>query len=186
MSGHLVFVVGPSGVGKDSLISAAMRHFTGDTGLFFPRRIITRVALALAEDHDTLSKEQFEMAETSGAFFLRWHAHGLSYGLPMSVKAELEKGHVVVANVSRSILGRAAEIWPKITVFNITARPEILAQRLASRAREDDGNLSERLDRKVPGIPVSLSLITIDNNSTLAEAGALFCSKLEKIKQRAV
>lgn len=41
-TGTLVVVVGPSGVGKDSLMDIARRHFSGRDDVRFVRRTITR------------------------------------------------------------------------------------------------------------------------------------------------
>ncbi|MGA7013248.1 MAG: phosphonate metabolism protein/1,5-bisphosphokinase (PRPP-forming) PhnN, partial [Pseudolabrys sp.] len=50
--GRLVLVVGPSGAGKDTVITGAKAACAADSTFVFPRRVVTRPA-SDAEDHDT-------------------------------------------------------------------------------------------------------------------------------------
>ncbi|HEY5363603.1 MAG TPA: phosphonate metabolism protein/1,5-bisphosphokinase (PRPP-forming) PhnN [Aestuariivirga sp.] len=183
MVGHLVLVAGPSGAGKDSLIDAAKLHFAGDDMVLFPRRVVTRQATPTAEDHESLSTEAFASAEQQGAFFLHWHAHGLSYGLPASAELALHDGCLVIANVSRTILAQAAKRWPNTTVLLITASPDVLAIRVAARGRSEDGDVKKRISRSVEPLPSALQCVEIRNEGTLTKASAEFCSALSQIRQ---
>jgi len=174
MKGKLVLVVGPSGAGKDSLIDAAKKHFTGDANFVFPRRVITRHATQAAEDHDTLSPEAFLRAQAQGAFFLDWQAHDLSYGLPASMGDDLRLGKVVIVNVSRTVLAKAAEVWPNTTVIVVTAPPHILAARVSARARKEDGDIQKRISRSIDAPTDTLPRIIISNDRTLEEAAQEF------------
>ena len=182
MTGHLVLVVGPSGAGKDSLIDAARKHFACDPMFFFPRRVITRQVAHGAEDHDSLSPDAFARSLRHGAFYLHWQAHGLSYGLPAAAGDALRYGRIVVANVSRSIVGQAADAWPQTTVILVTASPDVLAARVAARGRSEDGDIQKRVTRPVDPIPISLPCITIKNEDALATAASAFCSALTAIQ----
>ena len=84
--GAFVAVVGASGVGKDALLSYARERSGPRVG--FPRRTITRPP-GPGEDHDPVTEEQFALARDDGAFALCWQAHGLRYGIPGSVDAEI-------------------------------------------------------------------------------------------------
>ncbi|MFS2117876.1 phosphonate metabolism protein/1,5-bisphosphokinase (PRPP-forming) PhnN, partial [Herbaspirillum frisingense] len=66
-----------------------------------------------------------------------WQAHGLSYGLPGQLLAELAAGRHVVANGSRATVEALAQRLPSLVVVEISAPPEVLAQRIAGRGRED-------------------------------------------------
>ena len=113
VTGALVLVVGPSGAGKDTLISYARARLAGRDDVCFARRIVTRAADATLEDHDTLSPEAFAERAARGDFALHWRAHGLCYALPACVDEALAAGRTVVANVSRGAvearLSRAVE-----------------------------------------------------------------------------
>jgi ribose 1,5-bisphosphokinase len=108
-SGTLVLVVGPSGAGKDTLISGARGALMGDARFVFPRRAITRSPLAGGEDNETMPPGAFAAAMAAGAFALAWRAHGLSYGIPVAIEAALGQGRHVVANVSRSVIVEARQ-----------------------------------------------------------------------------
>ncbi len=182
MPGRLVLVVGPSGAGKDSLINAARLEFSNEPDFVFPRRVITRQAVHTSEDHDALSPEDFAVAVARGEFFLEWRAHGLQYGLPQSISAALRENKIVIVNVSRTIIAKAAELWPETHVILVTARPEILAARVAARQRSEDGDIQKRISRAVDLLPQSLPTTTIHNDGALATAVEKFCAALKRIR----
>ena len=66
-------MVGPSGVGKDSLIAALA---AADPRLVSLRRAITRPADA-TEPFRPVTDAQFDAMAATGAFVLAWGAHGL-------------------------------------------------------------------------------------------------------------
>ena len=55
----------------------------------------------------------------------------------------------MVANVSRTVVDAVRRAYAAVTVVSITAPPDILAERLAARARSSDGQLADRLRRAV-------------------------------------
>ncbi len=164
--GALVAVVGPSGAGKDTLMSAAARHPALDGRVRFARRIVTRRAVAAAEDHDSLDEAGFARAEAAGAFALAWVAHGLRYALPRSAALEVADGSTVVANLSRRALGDAASAFGRLRVVEVTARPEILLARLVARGREGEVAIRARLERQAPVIvpTAAESYLLLDNS----------------------
>lgn len=161
-----MLVVGPSGAGKDTLMYAA-RAQLGDCR--FARRLITRPALLEAEDHDSCSLDAFEAAVARGEIALHWQAHGLSYGIPTAALAGVARGEVVVANVSRGVIGQAEQLGARVVVVNITAPPEVLAKRLAARGRESEADIATRLARDAPLRTQNAELVTICNDRTIAE-----------------
>jgi len=173
-SGRLIAVVGPSGVGKDSV----MRGIQGampETHLV--RRVITRDADLGGEDYDSVSPTEFQVMAESGAFAVNWGAHGLYYGIPLAVIDTLRTGTDCLANFSRSALLDGAVVFPKFKVLNLTARPETLAERLASRGRETDGEIAKRLAQAPKPLPAGLDVIHLSNDGpleqTIAKAVAL-------------
>lgn len=147
MTGTLVLVVGPSGAGKDTLIGGAREALAGDPAWVFPRRIVTRPAEAGGEPHVHLSLVAFEQAEVAGAFALSWRAHGLAYGIPGTVRSDLEAGRHVVVNVSRGVIDEARRRFPRIAVVLVTVPAAVLAARLAGRGRETAEDMAHRLER---------------------------------------
>jgi len=69
--------------------------------------------------------------------------------LPRDINDDIRAGRAVVANVSRTVIAALRHAYANVVVVAITAPPDVLAQRLAARARQSDGNISERLSRSV-------------------------------------
>src|SRR3954454_1708304 len=146
--GRLVLVVGPSGAGKDTLLNLARAACAGDRTIVFPQRIVTREASA-SEDNRQLAIDSFRAALTRGEFAVHWEAHGHCYALPRDVDDHIRVGRIVVANVSRTVVDALRNVYAEVVVVEITAPPELLAERLAMRARGSDGAIELRLRRDV-------------------------------------
>lgn len=170
-AGTMVVVVGPSGAGKDSVMSYAARHFAGEPRLGFVRRVITRPPDAGGEAHEAVDAAGFQALAAAGTFAVSWDAHGLSYGIPRETLDRLSEGMTLVANGSRSALPAFAAAYERLKVVLITARADILAARLAARGRESTEAIARRLDRAVPEIVVAADTVVIDNSGALEEAG---------------
>jgi phosphonate metabolism protein PhnN/1,5-bisphosphokinase (PRPP-forming) len=179
----LVLVVGPSGAGKDSLLDGARRALAGDAHFRFVRRVITRPASAGGEAHEATDEAGFAARKEAGGFSLDWRAHGLSYGIPADIGADIAVGRVVVASVSRGVIARAAEKFP-VRVIVVTAAPEILARRLAARGRESEADIAERLARTVP-LPAGIAAETVVNDGSLEEGVARFLGALNRAAEAA-
>ena len=177
-AGTMVVVVGPSGAGKDSVMSYAARHFADEARVRFVRRVITRPADAGGEAHEAIDTDGFRDREAAGRFAVSWDAHGLCYGIPRETLDDLADGVTLVANGSRSALPAFASAYPRLKVVLVTARPDILAARLAARGRESAAAISSRLGRAVPEIVVAADTVVIDNSGVLEEAGEAFVSLL--------
>lgn len=177
-AGTMVVVVGPSGAGKDSVMSYAARQFDDEARVKFVRRIVTRPADAGGEAHQAIDADGFRRREAAGGFAVSWDAHGLSYGIPRETLDDLAAGVTLIANGSRSALPAFAEAYAKLVVVLITARPEILAARLAARGRESAEAIAKRLDRTVPEIVIAADTVVIDNSGALEDAGEAFVSLL--------
>lgn len=146
--GRLVLVVGPSGAGKDTLLRLAQAACADDHDIVFPRRIVTRASSA-DEDNIALSADEFARAREHGDFAVHWDAHGHSYALPLEINDDIRAGRAVVVNVSRTVIAALRGTYANVVVVAITAPPDVLAQRLAARARHSDGNIADRLARTV-------------------------------------
>ena len=143
----------------------------GEPGVEFVRRIVTRKALADAEDHASLDRESFAAAEAAGEFAFTWRAHGLCYAFPSSLKNHLANGGVAVANGSRATLERLAEAFPGLVVVSLKVSRERLAERLAARGRETPAEIEDRLSRAERYRVDAPNCVTISNDGAVEKAG---------------
>ena len=170
---RLVLVVGASGVGKDSVLDGARAAFRADPRVVFVQRVITRPAGSGGEDHIAATQDEFTALRDVRAFSIHWPANGLAYGLPRRMDDDLAAGCVVVANVSRQVLGEARRRYPGLTVCEVTASTGMLRLRLMARARETPAEIEARLARA--GAPLAgPDVVTLANDSDLADAVARF------------
>lgn len=179
-TGTLILVVGPSGVGKDSLIDAAKRYFLGTQRLVFPARHITRTTDAGGEEHIAVSEEEFFKRQSTGYYCLAWQAHGLFYGIPGDIIAKLNLGSSVLVNVSRRSLPEAEKLGVPVAVLHITAQPQTLARRLLARGRESADDIALRLAREAP-LKTKSPIIEITNDESLDKGAAAFIAALERL-----
>ena len=166
MSG-LYAIVGPSGVGKDTLMEAARAR---DPRIHLVRRVITRPAEAGGEDFESVTEAEFSRRLAAGDFVLHWRAHGLSYGIPAEVRGMLAAGRPVLFNGSRAALAEAVRAFPELKVIHVTARPEVLRQRLLARGRESAREIEKRLERAKVSLPSGLDVLELDNSGDLETA----------------
>ncbi|HAT34823.1 MAG TPA: phosphonate metabolism protein/1,5-bisphosphokinase (PRPP-forming) PhnN [Rhodospirillaceae bacterium] len=169
-SGTLFLVVGPSGVGKDSLIDGARVALAGEVGFVFPQRTITRAADAGGEDHRTITSDRFAAEAAAGKYALSWQAHGLDYGIPVSIADDLSQGRSVIVNVSRGVLDAARQKFGRVRVLSIRASEQTLAARLADRGRESAEDIEQRIRRAAAYDVIGSDVIEIFNDGSLKDA----------------
>jgi ribose 1,5-bisphosphokinase len=168
-AGRIVYIMGPSGAGKDSLIAFA-RQRIGDQVLF-AHRYITRPSGG-GEDHVELTRAEFRRRAALGLFALDWESHGLCYGIGLEIDAWMARGGVTVVNGSRNHLQAALQRYPDMAVVHVHAAPDVLAARLSARGRESENEIRNRLARQVQwSAPAGVAVTTIDNSGSLDQAG---------------
>lgn len=170
MSRRLVYVIGPSGAGKDSVLQALALAWPLKAPVHWARRTITRPAHAGGEQHEAVDATTFEHLRATGAFAMHWQANGLSYGVRHAeLHPALNGGAWVFVNGSRAWLASLLMHWPAATVVHIGASPSVLAQRLAARGRETDADVAQRLARAVD-LQLPPQAIRIHNDGELVQA----------------
>lgn len=164
MTGRLIAVVGPSGVGKDTVMRALVDR---DSSFKLVRRVITRPSAAGGEEFDGVQEDAFAQLVAADAFCLHWRAHGLSYGIPASINQEIAIGTNLLVNLSRSVLVQADALFDNFLVINLTADYKTLAARVTSRGRETGSDITDRLSRTVPNFAPQIDVRNIANDGPI-------------------
>lgn len=141
MSGPLVYIMGPSGSGKDTLLRLLPHYLQARIA----QRTITRPASDEPSRHMPLA--EFEAHAASGGFALQWRSHGLAYGIDREIDGWLAQGQIVIINGSREYLALALERYPELLAISIAVDPAVLATRLRQRGRETEAEIQGRLAR---------------------------------------
>ncbi|MFC5697427.1 phosphonate metabolism protein/1,5-bisphosphokinase (PRPP-forming) PhnN [Pseudomonas sp. GCM10022186] len=173
MTGRLIYLIGPSGSGKDSVLDAARMTLAGQ-GCRVARRVITRSAEARGESAEAVSSEEFARREAQGEFAMSWYANGLSYGIPAVIDDWLAAGDDVLVNGSRGYLPEARRRYPHLLAVLLTVEDETLRQRLHARGRESAEEIEARLARNAGFADTLLAgenpdLCLLDNSGSLAQ-----------------
>ena len=179
MKGRVFAVVGPSGVGKDTLLAGAV---AASARLHWARRTITRSETFGSEPFVGVTPEVFCQRKGAGDFALHWQAHGLCYGIAKAEFAALDHGSDVLFNGSRAALPAALAQFPGLIVLRISAPSQVLAERLAARGRETAAQIAARLARASYVLPDGLQVIDIANDASPGEGIARLLAALQPSK----
>ncbi|WP_028577410.1 phosphonate metabolism protein/1,5-bisphosphokinase (PRPP-forming) PhnN [Desulfomicrobium escambiense] len=168
---RLIYIMGPSGAGKDSLMSAARMLLPAGAPVGFAHRYISRPADAGGENHVALSRAEFGLRLARGLFALSWESHGFAYGVGREIDLWLGRGLTVVLNGSREALPAALRAYPDLLPVLVSVPEDELRRRLGGRGREDGTEMERRLDRARMIVPEVPGLVRFDNSGPLAERG---------------
>lgn len=169
LRGTLFLVVGPSGAGKDTLISEASSKCPD---IIVMTRSVTRPTTDDANRE--ISIDEFSELKRANYFALSWDAHGLHYGITRELEEMLASGQSVIVNGSRSIVEEAREKFSPLRIIHVTAPLDILSRRLRQRGREDEFDIDRRIGRSSRGTPKGPDVVTIDNSKSVEEGLAAF------------
>lgn len=170
MNQRLVYVVGPSGAGKDSLLQWLVQHPPAGTQLHLARRTVTRPASAGGEGHESVDAAAFTALLDAGAFALHWSANGLHYGIREQEFVALDTGAWVLVSGSRAHLPIAQKSYPGLSAVHVHASAGVLRQRLRARQRESNAEVEARLHRALAFEPPA-DAFCLSNDQDLDSAG---------------
>ena len=143
MMGKLIWLMGPSGSGKDSLL--AELRLREQTQLLVAHRYITRDASAGSENHIALSEQEFFTRAGQNLLALSWHSNGLYDGVGVEI-----------------------DLWLHAGFDCLQVSPEILRQRLENRGRENASEINARLARAARYTPQDCH--TLNNDGSLRQS----------------
>ena len=179
MQGKLVYMVGPSGSGKDSVLGALAVDLPPDWVIM--KRTVTREESPANVYAEYLTHEVFRQQQRQGAFALSWEAHGLMYGIRSELDTHLQAGKLVLVNGSREHWEQVKRQYPQAALVWLTVAPELLLQRLQQRGRESVDAISLRVQRNQQieqqfrhrlGADASRSVYMLDNSYALEQTVA--------------
>lgn len=179
---QLLYFMGPSGAGKDSLLDWLRQHLPAGLPVQWARRTISRPASPGGEAHESITPDAHAALRTAGAFALHWEANGLAYGVRHGEMAPLAQGRWLMVNGSRAYLPEALARYPALVAVHITASPEVLRQRLQSRGRENADEVEQRVQRALRFLaPPGTAGIEVRNDTSLDAAGRQLLRALERL-----
>jgi len=183
MSPQLIYTMGPSGAGKDSLLAWLRQQLSAQAPVHFARRTIDRPVHADGEQHESIPTAKFHAHAARSAFALHWFANGLHYGIRHAELEGVQRRQWVFVNGSRAYLPTALERHPNLTVLHITASPDVLRQRLLSRGRESPEMVEARV-RRAAGfqIPGNCKCVEVHNDTSLDAAGHQLLGALNQLE----
>lgn len=182
MSARLIYVAGPSGAGKDSLLHWLKAKMPAHAPMHWARRTISRPVQEGGEAHEAVTPQAFDRLQADGAFAMRWQANQMRYGIRQAELAPLNMGRWVLVNGSRGYLEQARHLYPGLTVLHVTASKDTLRSRLMARGRETAEMVEARIQRagQFPKL-LGAGLIEIQNDGGLEDAGAALLSALQRL-----
>lgn len=173
---RILLIVGPSGAGKDSLLRCAKNHFAQQDVVGFARRYITR-APDNNEDNYYVDEEAFQLLKHNDFFVSSWSAHGKHYGIPKHIFATKMSCKTMICSISRTAINDFELQFDEVFTINITARDDILFDRLEKRGRESRQAISQRLERAKKSF-VAKNPISFDNSEDLSKTSLAFIELL--------
>ncbi|WP_395491131.1 ribose 1,5-bisphosphokinase [Cedecea davisae] len=185
MMSKLIWLMGPSGSGKDSLLSALRQQ--EHERLLVAHRYITRAADAGCENHVALSAKEFDQRQQQGLFALSWQAHHQSYGVGVEMDIWLEAGFDVVVNGSRQHLQQARERYAEALVpICLQVSTDVLRYRLEQRGRENTEQIEQRLQRAALYAPEGDDCLVLNNDGSLLQSAELFMRLLARHRSNVI
>ncbi|MES2842343.1 MAG: phosphonate metabolism protein/1,5-bisphosphokinase (PRPP-forming) PhnN [Pseudomonadota bacterium] len=170
MNRRLVYVVGPSGAGKDSLLQWLVQHPPADTRLHLARRTVTRPATAGVDGDEAVNAATFASLLQANAFALHWSANGLQYGIRAQEFEALAAGAWVLVSGSRAHLTMAQQRYPGLSAVHVHATSGVLRERLRARQRESNAEVEARLHRAL-AFDAPADAFCLTNDADLESAG---------------
>lgn len=180
--GGLVYFMGPSGAGKDSLLAWLRQQLPAHAPVHWARRTISRPPDPQGENHEDVSPEAHAALQAADGFALHWQANGLAYGVRRCELDALAQGRWLFVNGSRAYLPQALQRYPGLVAVHITASAEVLRARLLARGRETPTQVEARVQRALQfQAPAGMAGIEVRNDSRIDDAGRQLLEGLQRL-----
>jgi ribose 1,5-bisphosphokinase len=176
--------MGPSGAGKDTVLRCVRAQLAPGEKIAFAHRYITRPPDPRHENFVTLNEAEFDTRRQAGLFAFDWRAHGFRYAVGIEIEAWRRAGFLVVVSGSRGHFKSFGSQPRGLFPILITAPPEVLADRLAARGREDAAARAARIERNAALTIEDPTVTRIDNTGAAENAAAQLLAVLRGLAAR--
>ncbi len=164
----LIFVVGTSGSGKDSVMRETF-NYLHKQGI--PIRSLTRIITRKPDANEEsifLSKKLFKKQLDN--FALYWNVYDNWYGLPKDkIKETMIHREILLINVSRAVLHEARRKYPLCKIVLVTVPKDVAESRIRKRGRENKTGLDQRLKRMKTIVDMPPPDLVIENTGNLSK-----------------
>ncbi|HBY05488.1 MAG: Guanylate kinase [candidate division TM6 bacterium GW2011_GWE2_42_60] len=150
--GRIFVLMGPSGVGKTTLVKEMIKRFGAECSLAWLPTYTTREARegeVFGVDYFFITPERFQQMQQAGKL-LEWSSHYKAlYGTGRDeVEAALAQGKNVLLAIDRQGAGAVKKLFPSTRVVLVVApSEEVLKQRISKRTAQSEEVTAFRLER---------------------------------------
>lgn len=191
MSGTLLVVSGPSGVGKSTVCSRLRTEFPQIALSVSYTTRAPRGGESDGVDYHFVSRARFDAMIEDGAFVEWAEVHGNRYGTSFqAVGSELEQGHSVLFDIDYQGAASLRAVYTKAAVTVMLLPPSMaeLERRLRGRATDDENVIRERLENALGEIAQTpnFDYLVINENidDTYDSLRAIFVASLSSVYGR--
>lgn len=183
LSQKLIYFMGPSGSGKDSVMSWLLAHAPEGVSLRYARRVVTREQEDPNSVDIAVSKQVFNNYLDKQQLAMNWSANGLNYGIKRNELTALRDDEYLLINGSRAYYATAKFLFPDLFAVHITAQLETLKTRLQQRNRESEDSIAKRLYRATQIQPGGqLDGLELSNDGEVEQCAQKIWMEIQKIK----
>lgn len=165
----LIFVVGTSGSGKDSVIRETVAYLTKNG---VPAQIMKRMITRKPDENEKSNYLPVdEFLSRKSEFAIAWKIYGNWYGIPWdSLSIAYENHSLLLINVSRGVLYEARKLFPSSLIILVTVPKKTAESRIKKRGRENNEGIQMRLSRMTSKIDMPPPNRIIANTGDLKDS----------------
>ena len=164
----LIFVVGTSGSGKDSVMRETVNYLRNQG---IKCRLLTRIITRKPDTNENsifMTIDQFK--SHINEFALYWNVYDNWYGCPRKdIEESMVQRELLLINVSRAVLHEARRKYPLCQIILVTVPLETAESRIKKRGRENEIGLKKRLQRMKVTVDMPPPDKVVENTGDLHE-----------------